>query len=61
MHRLVPFTISKLYLVKSLPKNSLDLYPNVHTTFHGCESAITFVEDGTLENTATEGKDNRTE
>jgi hypothetical protein len=33
----------------------------VHTTFHGCESAITFVEDGTLENSATEGKDNRTE
>lgn len=33
----------------------------MHTTFHGCESAITFVEDGTLENSATEGKDNRTE
>lgn len=33
----------------------------MHTTFHGCKPAITFVEDGALENSAREGKDNRTE
>lgn len=48
---------NKYILVTSLPKNSLDLYSNVHITFHGWKSAIPF-EDGMLENSAREGKGN---
>lgn len=48
---------NKYILVTSSPKNSLDLYSNVHITFHGCKSAIPF-EDGMLENSAREGKGN---
>lgn len=37
---------------------SLDLYPEVRTTFHGSKSAVPF-EDGMLENSPKEGKGNR--